>query len=145
VGVAGPRGSLVVPDTFDWYLLAGDETALPAIGRRLQELRAGVRVFAFIEADGVEDEQHFETSADLRVVWLHRKGAEPGTTDLLKRAVRAFDAPSGDSYAWAAGEASSMNALRRLLLDERGVNKDRMKVRGYWKRGVTDHQEPHTD
>ena len=43
IGVAGPRGSFVVPDTFDWYLLAGDETALPAIGRRLRELRGRSR------------------------------------------------------------------------------------------------------
>ena len=38
LGVGGPRGSFIVPDDFDWYLLAGDETAIPAIGRRLEEL-----------------------------------------------------------------------------------------------------------
>jgi NADPH-dependent ferric siderophore reductase len=46
LGVGGPRGSFIVPDDFDWYLLAGDETAIPAIGRRLQELPAGTRVIA---------------------------------------------------------------------------------------------------
>src|SRR5262245_39180093 len=40
LGVGGPRGSFLVPDDFDWYLFIGDETALPAIGRRLEELRA---------------------------------------------------------------------------------------------------------
>ena len=43
LAVGGPRGSFVVPDDFDWYLFIGDETALPAIGRRLEELRAGAR------------------------------------------------------------------------------------------------------
>ena len=36
--IGGPKGSFVVPDDFDWYLLMGDETALPAIGRRLGTL-----------------------------------------------------------------------------------------------------------
>src|SRR5690554_1079168 len=40
LGIAGPRGSFVVPMTFDWHLLIGDETAIPAIARRLEELPA---------------------------------------------------------------------------------------------------------
>ena len=36
VGIAGPRGSLVIPTGFDWHWLIGDETALPAIARRLR-------------------------------------------------------------------------------------------------------------
>jgi NADPH-dependent ferric siderophore reductase len=39
--IGGPRGSLVIPAAYDWYLLAGDETALPALGRRIEELPAG--------------------------------------------------------------------------------------------------------
>ena len=41
VTVAGPRGSFLIPLDYDWHLLAGDETALPAIARRLEELPAG--------------------------------------------------------------------------------------------------------
>jgi len=44
LGFGGPRGSRLTPDNFDWYLLVGDETALPAIGRRTEELRTGVPV-----------------------------------------------------------------------------------------------------
>ncbi|MGE0540015.1 MAG: siderophore-interacting protein, partial [Dehalococcoidia bacterium] len=119
--------------------------AIPAIGRRLQELRPGVRVFAFVEVADATEEQEFKTATDLELDWLHRSDAKPGTTNLLESAIRAFTFPPGDAYTWAAGEASSMNAVRRHLLDDRGVNKDWMKVRGYWKRGVTDHQEPHSD
>ena len=61
--IGGPRGSMIIPDAYDWYFLAGDETALPAIGRRLEELPATARVVAVIEvedkaeaiADKVED------------------------------------------------------------------------------------------
>ena len=41
LGQAGPRGSHVVSDDFAWYLLVGDDAALPAIGRRLDELPPG--------------------------------------------------------------------------------------------------------
>ena len=38
LGLAGPRGSLVVPADLDWHVLLGDESAMPAIERRLAEL-----------------------------------------------------------------------------------------------------------
>src|SRR6516162_11123151 len=57
LGVGGPRGSFIVPDDFDWYLLAGDETALPAIGRRLEELPAGTRVIAVVEVANAREQQ----------------------------------------------------------------------------------------
>jgi len=41
---------MIVPDIFDSYLLIGDETALPAIARRLEELPAGRTVLAVIES-----------------------------------------------------------------------------------------------
>ncbi|RZJ06521.1 MAG: siderophore-interacting protein, partial [Haliea sp.] len=39
--MGGPRGSFILPTAFDWHLLVGDDTALPAIARRLAELPAG--------------------------------------------------------------------------------------------------------
>ena len=59
LAVGGPRGSFVVPDDFDWYLFIGDETALPAIGRRLEELRAGTRaiVVAAVTGPGARHEK----------------------------------------------------------------------------------------
>ena len=65
LGVGGPRGSFIVPDDFDWYLLAGDETALPAIGRRLEELPAGTRALVVIEVADAGEEQRFETRTRL--------------------------------------------------------------------------------
>jgi len=60
--IGGPKGSIVGPDDFDWYLLIGDETALPAIGRRVEELRANVPVATFVVTDAGET-QHFHTRA----------------------------------------------------------------------------------
>src|SRR5256885_12779991 len=43
VGLAGPRGSLVISANLPWHWLFGDETAMPAIERRLAERPAGSR------------------------------------------------------------------------------------------------------
>ncbi|WP_449061434.1 siderophore-interacting protein [Planomonospora algeriensis] len=139
IGVLGPRGSQVVPLVHDWYLLAADETAIPALGRWLEALPAGVKAVAFAEVSGPQEEQRFTTRADLALTWLHRGDAAPGTTDLLERAVRAAVLPPGTGYAWVAGEANTLKPIRRHLRRERGLAKEQVDVDGYWKRGESDH------
>ena len=145
LGVGGPRGSFIVPDDFDWYLLAGDEAALPAIGRRLEELPASARAMVVAEVADAGEEQHFETRARLDVHWLHRNGAEPGDPTLLHDAIAKLSLPSGDGYAWVAAEAATAKALRRLLIDQRGLRKDRVKAAAYWKRGAVAVHETYDD
>ncbi len=52
LALGGPRGSFIIPTTYDWHLLVGDETALPAISRRLAELPARTRTVVVAEVDG---------------------------------------------------------------------------------------------
>ncbi len=143
LGVGGPRSSVLVPHDFDWYLLVGDATALPAIGRWLEELPAGARVIALIEVANAAEEQPFTTRTQAEIHWLHRNGAEPGTTRLLEEALRALEFPPGDSFTWLAGEANTLRVLREHLVHERLVNKKWLSVSGYWKRNTADHHEPH--
>jgi NADPH-dependent ferric siderophore reductase len=145
LGVGGPRGSFIVPDDFDWYLLAGDESALPAIGRRLEELPAGTRVVVVAEVADAGEEQKFTTRARLETHWLHRDGAEPGDPSLLQSAIAALQLPGGDGYAWVAAEAATAKSLRRHLVDHRGLRKDRVKAAAYWKRGVVAVHETYDD
>ena len=145
LGVGGPRGSFVLSDTFDWYLLAGDETALPAIGRRLEELPAGARAIVVAEVADAEEEQRFESRADVDILWLHRDGAQPGAPDRLLKAITDLTLPPGEGYAWVAAEAQTAKALRRHLVDERGLGKDRVKAAAYWKHGVAAVHETYDD
>lgn len=140
--IGGPRGSLVVPAAFDWYLLAGDETALPAIGRRIEELPAGAKVIAVIEVADAAEEQRFESAADVTVIYVHRNGAEAGTTRLIEERVAGLALPEGEGYAFIAGEADMSRSLRAHLTG-RGMNPEWIKAAGYWKRGVADAHEPH--
>jgi NADPH-dependent ferric siderophore reductase len=149
LGVGGPRGSFIVPDDFDWYLLAGDETALPAIGRRLEELPPGARTLVVVEVADAGEEQRFDARARVDALWLHRSRAgftgKSGNTSLLQQAIAGLSFPPGDGYAWVAAEAATAKALRRHLVDERGVRKDRVKAAAYWKRGAVAVHETYDD
>jgi len=137
--IGGPRGSAVVPDDFDWYLLIGDETALPAIGRRVEELRAGVPVATFVVADAGEA-QSFETKALWTPRWITRA---PGTDDatLLRAALADHVLPDGEGFVWIAAEASVARTLRTYMVEERRHPKEWTKAAGYWKRGAADTHE----
>lgn len=136
VGVGGPRGSFVVPTGFDWHLLVGDETALPAMARRLEELPPGAQAFVIAETADPADRRVLESRAGVTVQWL-TEGADGG----LAAAVAAWRRPTGEGYAWAAGEAAEMAATRRVMVEQHGVVKERMRVAAYWKRGASAHHE----
>ena len=141
--IGGPRGSVVVPMTYDWYLLAGDETALPAIGRRIEELPAGARVLAVVEVEDAAEEQQFRTAAALELHYVHRNGRPAGTTTLVLDRLRSLDFPPGEAYAYVAGEVTMAQAVRAYLTEERAFPPDHIKAAGYWRLGVADAHEDH--
>ena len=134
LGVGGPRGSLVIPTGFDWQVLIGDDTALPAIARRLSELPAGTRVTAILEVADVSGHIEFETQADLTAIWCYRS-ASVFESNALLQAARELELLAGEGYVWAAGEASAMRAIRDHFRTERGMDKSRLRIASYWKHG----------
>jgi NADPH-dependent ferric siderophore reductase len=142
--IGGPRGSLLVPLTFDWYFLAGDEAGLPAIARRLAELPADVPAVAVIEVENAAEEQPLPTRAKLALTWVRRNGRPAGTGTALADAIAALPAlPAGDAYAFIAGEANAARAIKSHLVDERGLDPEFIKAAGYWLHGVADAKEAH--
>jgi NADPH-dependent ferric siderophore reductase len=145
VGIGGPRGSFIVPTAFDWHLLIGDDTALPAIGRRLAELPAGAHAVVIAEVDGPADEIAFDSVAEVDLQWVHRRGAEPGTGTALLDALRASTLPAGDFHAWVACESAAAKALRAHLVGERGAHPKWTRASGYWRRGAVATHDTHED
>jgi NADPH-dependent ferric siderophore reductase len=144
LGLSGPRRSRMVTGKVDWYVLAGDETAIPSIARRLEGLAAGTPVVAVIEVADASEEQPLPTDANLDLTWLHRSNVAPTDTGQLARTLATLTLPDGDGFAWAAGEANAMRAVRRHWLDDRAIPDTRMRVTGYWKRAIAnyDHHLP---
>lgn len=139
--IGGPRGSMVVPTEFDWFLLVGDETALPAIGRRLEELPAGKKVIALIHTASDEGELKLETRADADIRWFRQTMGE----DALLEALGKLALPTGEGFAWAAGEYDMVRAVRAQLLDQHGIDKSRMRVVSYWRHGTADGKHSFED
>jgi NADPH-dependent ferric siderophore reductase len=132
--IAGPRGSFVIPLDYDWHLLAGDASALPAIARRLEELPAGVPALVLLSVPDAADRHALASAADVRLQWLD------GDAELIA-ALRALALPAGEGYAWCAGEAGTMAALRKILVDEKGHDRHAIRAAAYWKRGAIAHHE----
>lgn len=134
VTIGGPRGSFIVPTDFDWHLLIGDETALPAVARRLEELPAGTRAIVRMAVADPADRRPLPSAADVDLLWV-------ATDAALLAAVRALALPQGEGYAWCAGEASTMAELRRVLVDDKGHDRHAIRAAAYWKRGAIAHHE----
>jgi len=130
---AGPGGGYAPSAAADWHLLAGDESAIPAIAAAVERLPAGARAQVFIEVSGPEEEQKLEPSGDAAVTWLHRGGARVG--EALVQAIAELEFLPGAVQAFVHGEAGFVKELRRLLLKERGVPRDLLSISGYWRLG----------
>ncbi|MEW5542060.1 siderophore-interacting protein [Streptomyces cyaneofuscatus] len=127
----GPKSSLRLPERLDWIQLVGDETALPAIGRFLDErpLDAPAHVLVTVSDDSARQELALREGDT--VTWVV---AEPGDAEALEAAVRALPVEAGEGYVWAAAESRALLPVRRYLQRERKLPKDRLSVTGYWHR-----------
>jgi NADPH-dependent ferric siderophore reductase len=138
LGAGGPRGSFIVADDFDHYVMAGDETALPAIGRWLEEMPAHARVTALIEIPESADRQGLRSDAHFDVQWLDRKGSDAASSTLLEQALQQLSAPDGDTFYWIATESRRARNMRQWLSEHRHLPKEHVKATGYWKSGDSD-------
>ncbi|GII76980.1 siderophore-interacting protein [Sphaerisporangium rufum] len=161
----GPHGGVEFrpPAGCGTVLLAGDETAVPAIVSILDRLPAGLSGEALMEVPCREDVLPVTVPDAMNVCWLPRDGAARGS--LLVPQVRAAAgrllprrapapvpdeddraagelwevpeeaAPAGQAYAWLAGEASLIRTLRRYLVAERGMDRRAVAFMGYWRQG----------
>jgi NADPH-dependent ferric siderophore reductase len=141
IHIAGPTTSKGLPEGADWLLIAGDDTATPAIAHFLEVLPADTRGQVFIEV--AEDAHIYDLREmpNMEVTWLPRNGAPAGASTLLLDAVAAADWQDGQCFAWLAGEQSAVRDLRRHLIDARGLDKEWIDFTGYWKRETVESIE----
>ncbi|ACI50909.1 FAD-binding 9 siderophore-interacting domain protein [Gluconacetobacter diazotrophicus PA1 5] len=141
LGVGGPRGSFVISGDHAGYLLIGDETALPAIARRLEELPAGTTVTALIEVEDAAEERRLSSAADARVLWLPRAGAPAGRSPVLLDALRRLALDTRTLHVWIGAEIETVRALRTYLIEEEAIPRDRIRAAGYWRLGTSNGGE----
>jgi NADPH-dependent ferric siderophore reductase len=137
VAVSGPgRGYVVDHDASD-HLLAGDETAIPAIGQLLGHIAAGVPVRVLVEVADPAARLPLADRADVDVTWLDLPAGSPPGAALVEAVGGAADA--GDigpgTRVWVAGEAAAVQRIRKLLFQRHGLARAQATIRGYWKQG----------
>jgi iron complex transport system ATP-binding protein len=151
------------PGLASHVLLAGDETALPAIAAILESLPEDMTGNAVLEVPDAADFQDIRSAADVQIAWLARGDRPHG--ELLDEAVRTavvvpgaglapvagedpedvdvdrtilWETTTGSTrpfYAWMAGEAAVIRELRRYLVRDVGVDRKQVAFMGYWRAG----------
>ncbi len=146
VRLAGPGGAYRPDPAADWHLLAGDESALPAIAAAVELLAPDAVGQAFIEVADAEGEIPITAPPGLTVTWVHRQSSsataadsESGVNSPLVKAVRAATWLAGAPHVFIHGEARAvMHGLRPYIRKERGVPAARASISGYWRQGRTE-------
>lgn len=141
VSFGGPRGSFSTSGDADFYLLAGDESAQPAVLTIAESLPPGLRALAYLEVEGPQAEMDVSSQADLDVVWVHRAAGQP-KGQALREALCNASTPPGRGVAWAAGESVAIRDIRRHFHDHLGMGRNDAYAKGYWKLDEADHRDP---
>ena len=116
---------------------------------------------AFIEVPHEGDTIALASWLGLSVEWMARDENAPGALMVLaaERAALPLSAPTRGApaladvdvdtvilwdqatpqdsgfYGWVAGEAAAVLAIRRLLIQERGIDRKALNLMGYWREG----------
>lgn len=139
--IRGPGPAKPSPEACDFYLIAGDMAALPAISANLEAMDRDAKGVAVLEIQHEEDAVAIDAPAGLELRWIINP--EPGMhPELLVDALRTVERPEGQCAGWAAAEFEAMKRLRAFLRDEIGVDKANLYTSSYWKLGLneTEHK-----
>jgi len=130
--IGGPKGSTVISAPGAWWLLIGDETALPSIARRLKETAADTEVIAVLAVTGPAEEQRFETDANLTLRWIHRPDSQASLAAPFLAALSQVDLPSSPGFIWIAAEAGVTKLIRDYAVEKLKHPPEWIKASAYW-------------
>ena len=139
----GPGGAYAPDPDAAWHLMAGDESALPAIGASLDVLAPGARAVVLVVVDGPDHELALTTPGDANITYLHRHSTEDPAA-LLPDAVAALDFAPGPVDVFVHGEgrrdpsSAQTPIVRTRNRRKKGLNLSILAAHDD-RRGVADH------
>lgn len=137
IEIDGPGATKLVDNSADWFFLAGDMTALPAISVNLEQLPDTAKGYAVLEIIDPRDQQNIHTAKDMQIIWVHNSSPDQPNTVLADK-VKTLPWLDGNPCVWVASEFEAMRNLRRYFKQERQVKRDQLYLSSYWKMGETD-------
>ena len=139
MGIFGPGPATFINTDADWYLLAADMTALPALVATLAHLPADAKGYIVIEIIATEDQQELKVPEGMEVIWV--VNPQPGSDDSpLYLAIKALAWLEGKVAVWAACEFKTMKKTRQYFKKDRSVEKSHLYISSYWKKGLQEEE-----
>ncbi len=129
LAIWGPRMAFDPPPNAAWFLLVGDEVALPAIASILENLPYSAAARVIVETDGEFDSYPLISEAQVEISRIDHDGKQG---DALIDAVRRVSLPDAVAYAWGGGELRTMQTVGRILRRELGMRAIDVSTIGYW-------------
>jgi len=139
LAVAGPGGRFSMDPAAERWWIAGDESAIPAVGTLLEALPESAAAEVHLEVAGPDDEIELASPAKTTITWHHRRTPDAWGTELDEAARGA--AIADGTRVWVACEAAAMRGIRRYLLGERRLPASFLVTRGYWRLGAANHPD----
>lgn len=128
VAFDAPRGHFHPPEGTDRVLLVGDATALPAIGRILEERTVtDPPACVIVSVDDARDRQDLPIRQDDTLRWVR-------SDEMLDHVVAESAVAPDTTYLWFSGEATVMRDVRRHVRHTLGWPTARYMTMGYWRR-----------
>lgn len=139
MSIFGPGPATFVNTDADWFLLAADMTALPALTANLALLPEKARGYVVIEILADEDKQNLAVPEGMDIVWVVNPHAGSEESPLFQ-AIRKLTWLEGQVAVWGACEFKTMKKIRQYLRVDREVEKSRLYVSSYWKQGLKEEE-----
>ena len=127
-----PQGDFVLRPSAH-HLMVGEETASVAFAAMLRSMPADESALVVLEVDTPGD----ALPMPVDVVWRHRAGRPAASSQSLLDAVRELVLPAGSVTAYLAGEARTIQLIRRHLVDDRGWSRRDIRTKPFWTPGKT--------
>ena len=139
MSIFGPGPATFINTEADWYLLAADMTALPALVANLGRLPENAKGYLVIEILADEDRQDLPVPAGMELRWV--VNPQPGSdASPLYHAIRELSWLEGQVAVWAACEFNTMKKNRAYFRQVRGVEKSHLYISSYWKKGLQEEE-----
>jgi NADPH-dependent ferric siderophore reductase len=133
-----PEGSFVLREGA-YQVFAGEETAAVAFGAMLRALPPATPVYGILEVDELGDRLPFGLPLAHQLTWQYRDGRSAAASQTLLGAFTRLQLPAEPGIAYLAGEARTIQLLRRHLVAERGWPREAVRTKPFWtpgKRGL---------
>jgi NADPH-dependent ferric siderophore reductase len=136
----GPARGYEVDAEAPWYVILGDDAALPAVETILEALPSSTRTTVLLEVAGADEERPLAGPERTDVRWLVRgAGAAPGSA--LRAGLADVHWPDAAGSVYVGCESNAMRALRAAILETSGLERSRVIARGYWRTGAVNHPD----